>query len=282
MTILNFNSKNNPYIWLDYTDYANRLFNHDNQNIWINPVTFLSVLSQGQSLLRSDIISLSLLPFYLNWLNEYPEELDALKGKKMKIIFKKILSLDPPKQNIQEVLKGIGHSYKDIQPIVLMIPSPQLWLIEAAKLTDNDLTAFDENLVDAASMYLADFLRNFSEAGLSAVVIQEAAEPILPFDAVEVLYQPIINVARHYQWEIGYWEKNSEVKNSFTNFYLSPKNQTQLENSVFLLNDSWWSDTSDNSFILEKDIVFGRIPNDAVPELVLTKLKDIRMTAKSS
>src|SRR4051794_34346992 len=110
MAIFNFSRKDNPYIWLDSIDYANRLFNQGNQNIWSNPVTFLSVFGQGQSLLRSDVISLPLLPFYTHWLTEYPEELDALKGKKMKIIFKKILSLNPPKQIVQEVLTGICHS----------------------------------------------------------------------------------------------------------------------------------------------------------------------------
>jgi hypothetical protein len=282
MAVFQTHTKNNPNIWLDFIDYSNRLFNQSNQNIWSNPVAFLSVFGQGQSLLRSDVISLSMLPFYSNWLNEHPEEIDALKGKKLKVILKRIFSLDSPKQNIQEVLKGICHSYKDIKPIAFFIPSPQLWLMEAARLTDSDLSLIDENLVDTASMYLADLLRNFSEAGLSAVVIKEASEPILSPELIVGLYQPIVNIALHYQWKIGYWVMNNEILHSFPDFYLSPSNDMPLEKSVFMLNESWWAECFDDAFIPEVDMIFGKISRDTIPELVLTKLKGIRMTTKSS
>jgi hypothetical protein len=282
MTFLKINS-NNRAIWLDFIEYANLMFNQEKQNIWSNPVTFLSVYGQGQSLLHSDVISIPLKHFYTNYLKEHPDEIEALKGKKLKIAVKKILSLVAPKQIIQEVLKGICHLYKDKQPILLTIPSPQLLLREACGLIGGNSGDIDENLLDAASMYLAELLRSFSEAGLSGIVVEESTESILPFPKIDPLYQPFINVAHHYQWLIGYWGKSSEIGEvSFSNFSISPNSNQYTENSVCLLQDTWWTETTDDSLIPDSGIVFTTIPSDAIPELVLKKLNEIRMTAKSN
>jgi hypothetical protein len=281
MTILNVQHKKNPAIWLDFISYANRLFNQGQPDIWSNPVTFLSVYGQGQSLLHSDVISIPVLPFYTNWLKNNPDEITALKGKKLKFIFKKMISYGTPKHTIQEVLKGISHLYFQKQPIVLIIPSPQLWLLEAAKLTDSESAAIDENLVDAASIYLADLLRNFSDAGLSGIVIDEAVESLLPSDAVEQYLQPVINVAHHYQWEIGYWKKSSRIKQSFADFILEPDNQKILGKSALVLKRSWWAETSDSVVFGDAPLIFAEIPVDAVPERVLQKAEELRAAAKS-
>lgn len=276
-------NSNNKTIWLDFIEYANRMFNQEKQNIWSNPVTFLSVYGQGQSLLHSDVISIPLKPFYTNYLKEHPEEIEALKGKKLKIVVKKLLSLDAPKQIIQEVLKGICHLYKDKQPILLTIPSPQLWLMEACGLIGGNSGDIDENLLDAASMYLAELLRSFSEAGLSGIVVEEATEPIFSSSEIEPLYQPFVNVAHHYQWLIGYWGKSSEIGGvSFSNFSISPNSNQHTENSICLLQDTWWTETTDDSVIPDSGMLFTTIPFDAIPELVLKKLNDVRMTAKSN
>jgi hypothetical protein len=58
------------------------------------------------------------------------------------------------------------------------LPSPRRWLRICVERTGGDLEDYlDEDNVEICSMYMADFIRTFAEAGISSLLLEEDANP---------------------------------------------------------------------------------------------------------
>jgi hypothetical protein len=113
---------------------------------------------------------------------------------------KVLLEAYAPRELLAEVLIAINDNYGNSVPTVLVIPSPRSLLARSHKAaTKNDLEP-TEMSVDTVSMYMADFLRYYSETNLSGILLVEDEE-LLPSSAEEITwYQPVLNVAKHYSY----------------------------------------------------------------------------------
>jgi hypothetical protein len=276
-------------VWLDFIPYAKRLFSSGRNDMWQNPDTFLSVYSQGQGLLRSDVLSIPVGQVYLNVLERESGLVEEWAGKRPTFALKKLLALDEPREFLKEVLAGVQSLYRGSQPIVLTLPSPQLWLqwlhTEVRPGQEISINCDD---VEAAAMYVAEYVRAFSTSGLAAVVLEEPVDPVIHHKEAINLYQPIVNLANHYQWAVGLSLSGTTVEFSEgddeVDFYLLANSDPVTVsaywekglNSGGGLNRDFWSGEKNVPNPSDYGFAYGEIPEGAEPEMVLSQLKKLR------
>ncbi|QSB49931.1 hypothetical protein [Parageobacillus toebii] len=284
-----------PKIWLDFIDYAKRLFAGGKQDLWQDPALLISAYSQAQGLLRSDVIHFPVNQVYASWLDAHSTEMEKWMGKRPTFVLKKMLALEEPRNILLEVLSGFTELNRDAKPFALSLGSPQQWLQWISKMVrpgEDPFTSSDD--VDSAAMYIADYLRNFSTAGISAIVLEEAENPPLDMAEALELYQPILNLAGHYQWSVGF-SFPGEVpkctvfhdKVDFTLFGESDMSSLlpYWQEGAAVgggLNQAFWTHKGDGdrSVLPVQGLLFGTIPEDADPEMVLERLKELRLSMK--
>ncbi|HBI04744.1 MAG TPA: hypothetical protein DDY49_12030 [Paenibacillaceae bacterium] len=276
-------------VWLDFIPYANRLFAAGREDIWSNADTFISNFSHWQGLLRSDILSIPLYDFYADWINENMDLLQTWAGKKATFSLKKLLAAEKPRKEISDVLIGLHNLYKGAQPFVLRFPSPQKWLqlLHPMVRPGQELMISEED-IEVASMHLAEYLRNFSSHGLSAIVMEENNQLNMMSNQVCTLYQPVFNLAKHYQWSVGiHLEESVDESLEITDkidFYLFGNSdfttllhQWEKGNNIGGgLNRDFWSKQQVLPERLQAKFMYGEVPEDAEPETVLSQLKWLR------
>ncbi|MCM3766217.1 hypothetical protein [Neobacillus niacini] len=286
--------KGESKVWLNYIAYAQRILGETDDDIWSHPSQFLALYSKAQQLLNSDVLSIPIIDFYKIYLKNNPEIIYQWEGKKTTFALRKILNLEAPRINLIEVLEGIKNLYGDHYPITIAVPSPHHWLywLKEVQNFDGDLQVRESEL-DGASMYVADYLRNFSKSGIAGIVLDES----VPFTNQEIkiseLYQSIFNSASHYQWALGILLKDDTTREKFEEEILLIK-----EKIDFFLFDGKSNYTSkvikegevvhfsgiDQEAGLEKSNlltpvrgwVYGTVQENANPELVLQWLGEFR------
>ncbi|MEH7483166.1 hypothetical protein V7157_19290, partial [Neobacillus drentensis] len=172
--------------------------------------------------------------------------------------------------------------YGDQYPIVLMVPSPQKWMIwlkEQLNL-ESKLTS-DE--IDAATMYVADFLRSFSTLGISGITLMEQTNFSIELTECLGIYESIFNVAEHYHWALGFHveEFQQELiklqeKAEFVLFERSQEGIHPNGNAFGGFGPDFWSGYKEKLPIPKIGLVYGSIPEDANPEIVLDTLTSLR------
>lgn len=255
--------------------------------MWSNEDTYISIFSQGQSLIKSDVLSISIHNFYRTWLSNNMDLLQDYAEKKTTFILKKILATDEPKGVIKKVLSGIENLYNGSKPVALVVPSPQMWLTWLySNIRPDEVPSLGENEIEATAMYLAEYLREYSSNGLSTIVLEEDDRSSVASSEMLALYKPVINIARHYQWSTGLLinrtSHNEVKKNDDIDFFLM-KGSDLSELSLLLkendrigggLNALFWSGQQIDTGSIT--LVYGEIPENADPETVLAQLKIIR------
>jgi hypothetical protein len=284
-----FPSDTKRKVWLDFLDYANRLFAAGREDLWSNPDTFISVYSQGQGLLHSDVLSLSILDFYADLINRELDVKEPWTGRRPTFALKKLLALEEPRNVLLDVLSGLQNLYRGNPPIVLAIPSPQrllLWLDSVVQLDQDHPISHDD--IEAAAMYLAEYLRSFSTSGLSAIVIMESDSPLLDLNEALSLYQPVFNIVKHYQWSVGIQQGGTAHEitrgGDEVDFYLYGDSEISALLPLWKkgpaigggLNRNFWEGNSNLPELPSIGLTYGMIPGNAEPEKVLAQLKKLR------
>lgn len=285
MKVEDYFSQSDTKKWLDLLVYANQLFANGRDDLWKNPDTFLSVFGQGQMLLQSDVLHIPLENVYVDLL-EKGDFVHEWAGKKPTFLLKKLLALDVPKEFMREILTNIQNSHMASKPIVIVIPSPQCWLEQLQQYVNpGKEVAISEDDIESAAIYMAEYIRFFSTLGVAAIVIDEKDNHLLSLVEVLPLYQPLINVGRHYQWLIGLKQETSSEE---VDHLINHVDFILIDNIGFtellsywekkfpigggLNRDFWLAECKENDPII-KGLLYGEIPNDAKPENVLSQLK---------
>ena len=139
------------------------------------------------------------------------------------------------------------------------------------------LAALDSGvrLIDTASMYVADFLRVFGKADLDAVLLEESGHSE-PISSREVRwYQPVLNVAGHFRWDIGLRFPTAAAYSggeSGFDFFIAPR-PIPGPPCGLSLNDDFWLN---GELPRNSPFVFWNIPEDGHPEQVLDRLSLLR------
>jgi hypothetical protein len=191
-----------PGLWIDGTDYCARLFGSPPP--WLDVTAGVAWQRKAQDLLRADVLELDATRIVEAACAARADLRAAIAAKSRGGYALKTLLADAPLRALLVEWTTALRSALPSLPLCLRLPSPHAavgwaWQLAHGKTPEE---APDEDLVDSAALYLADFLRGFASAGLDALLLDEGEAP-MPDSALFVLYQSVLNVAGGYQWAVG-------------------------------------------------------------------------------
>lgn len=263
-------------LWIDGWQYGQRLLNRGEAAPWHDAGAFVSFFGRLQGLLRSDVLVIEVAAFYRKWLQDNPGLLAAM-GEKRRLGYalRTLLADQHARAPLHEIVKAVCDTNPGL-PLVLALPSPRQWMGEAycrAKGLDSVEVSWDD--AESGAMYVADFLRVFADCDVSGLLLRDAPGAG-PADASDVArYQPVINVARHYRWQVvldGCADGCAADPGSGVSLCLgSPDSDSPI--AKFPAAD--W-DRAGSAKLAGKLCAYVEIPPEAVPEQVLESLGRLR------
>lgn len=266
-----------PPLWLDSTAYTARLL-EGGQPPWLEVANFLAWQRKAQGLVRSDVIALPVDAVVAALIGAHPQLPTAMAGKSRPLFpLKTLLATALVREHLGEMLAGLRACFPGM-PLALVIPSPRRWIADAyAQAFGADAACeVGADEFDSASMYVADFLRAFSESGLDILLLDEAADSE-PASAEEIeWYRPVLNVATHYRWNIGLRLPLGEVTPPAADgidFFIAPR--ALGERAGISTPPAFWTG-SPAPACRPGQFRHAEIPADANPEFVLDRLALLR------
>ena len=154
-------------------------------------------------------------------------------------------------------------------PFVLMFSAPGRWL---QLLSSRDARGVDEDMLEDAAADVSQLLRALSERPVDAVLLEEDSMEVS--QAVERLscYGSIINVARHYRWDIGvHLPGGAPASHPKVDFFVAPADALGLS-----LEQGFWRDGSIPAVTPNPSFLFASIPAQEEPHRVLQRLALLR------
>jgi hypothetical protein len=190
-------------LWIDAWCYGEKLLNRGEPAPWNNVGQLAAFAGKLQDLVASDVLMIDVQPFYDYWLHHNPALLEAMAEKRrLGYPLRTLLADLAARTQVHEHIEALCNSNSEL-PVVLAMPSPRRWMAWAY-CRSKGVESVDVSWEDAesASIYVADYLRTFADCPLSGVLLRESPGSG-PKDLSEVArYQPVVNVARHYQWRV--------------------------------------------------------------------------------
>ena len=267
-----------PLLWLDDTAYSDKLL-AGGKTPWHDGAEYTAFRRKAQGLLKPDFTVIPVGRIVAAWVASHAPLKEAMAAKKRAVSPARTLLADEPmRAHLVEMLKGLRAALGSA-PLVLSIPSPRAWVTDAYKLAfgaDAEVEVGGDE-ADSCAVYVAEFLRSFGESGVDGLLLEEHAGAE-PASAEELgWYQPVINIAGHYRWDIGV---RLPTAASFSGdatglqFVIAPKTVGGVANGI-AVGDKFWS--GDAAPAAPKGgFRFASIPADAVPEKVLDRLNTLR------
>lgn len=253
-------------LWLDYGDYAGALL-AGGKLPWLDVAAYVALQRKAQGLLRSDVVQLPVADVCAAWVAARPALRAEMASKKRTLFPLKTLLADAGLRTLLlELTRGLRACFDGL-PLALVCPSPGAWVVQAWRLAQGADAPVEvsEDDTDGASVYIADFLRAFGEAGVDVLLLQEAGEGTKALD----LYQPVLNVAAHYRWEAGL-QSAVEIAGEGLSFVISPASASGRDLPPGVWNGGAAPECPAQGFR------YAKIPADAQPEIVLQRLAELR------
>lgn len=272
-------SGDSPRLWVNFNDYTKKLLLGEGENPWTTPASYMAFYGQAHGLVKADVVVLDVWDLFQHWMEEDEKALPAMAEKRrVPFALKTMLDAFAPRELLAEVITAVSNNYGGKTPIVLVVPSPRSLLVRAHKAATGNDAEPEEMTVDTAAMYLADFLRYFSETDLSGVLLVED-EDLMPAGTDELSwYQPVMNVAKHYRWSIGiqlpFADDGFDVPSDI-GFAITPAESSASANSMGVdISQPLWSggDVPGKS----GGFYYFSIPEDAKPESVLETVSSLK------
>jgi len=270
-----------PRLWINFTSYTKKLLLGADENPWSTPAAYMSYYGQAHGLVKAEVVVLDVWDLFQHWMQEDPEAIPSMAGKRrVTVALRTMLEAYGPRELLAEVITALGNNYGASTPMVLVMPSPRSLLVKAHQAANGEVAEPDEMNVDTASMYVADFLRYFSETDLSGVLLMEDPD-LLPENGEELSwYQPIYNVAKHYRWNVGLYlpsaDKDYDLPDDL-NFAIAPAGSPTADKALGVeITDVLWASDSDKTLPATNGFYYLSIPADAKPETVLETLETLK------
>lgn len=262
-------------LWLDANDYATALLARGAPP-WRDVAATLAWQRKSQGLLRSDVVSLPLAVVIEAWLAQTPALRGAMAAKPRLLAPLKLLLADEPlRAHLAELVRGMRAGFGDAV-LALKIPSPRLWpaLAYAQAFGADQPAEVSADDADAASVYVADFLRGFGDAGVDALLLEDTAASVPGCDDDLSCYGAVINVARNYRWDLGLLQPTAaDYDAAPLDFVIAPEPQRGARLAALRLPASFW----DTGVAAAAPLRYVEVPANALlPEAVLERLSALR------
>jgi hypothetical protein len=259
-----------PVIWLDFDAYAERLIG---PWPWLDQAAFAAAYGKAHGLLRPDVVALDAGKVLAVVLAARPALKAEMTAKRRAGYPLKVLLADKGvREAVAQLLVPLRASHANA-PLMLVLPAPRRWLAEAYAAAHGHALAHevadDGDNIDGAAVYIADFLRAFANSGIDGVLLHEV-DAAGPADAeqLEWWFQPVINVCKHYRWELGLLDAGT-ARLPFAeglSFLISGA-------AGQILGPDFWDRGGAPA---GRQLLYGAVPATAEPETVLARLKTLR------
>ncbi|MGE4482759.1 hypothetical protein [Acidocella sp.] len=185
-------------VWLESSGYARRLLLGEGGDPWAGgPAKYLSFFTQARGLLRADVAVVDLGEMFTSWLARAPGLATEMGAKKRAAYpMRRMLEEEGPRRLIDEVAEAVGAHLQGQVPLVLSMPAPGAWMAWAQAAAGRE-PELDDDLVEDAAMYAADFLRCVATRPVGGLLLVEGEIP-----GPAERYTPVLNAARHYRWAV--------------------------------------------------------------------------------
>jgi len=190
-------------LWIDAQDYAAQLLCGGTPP-WTDAAAALAHLNKVQGLIRSDVVTLPVNAIIVAWLEQHADLRAAIAAKtRLLSPLKALLSDAALRTHLNQIAQGLRASHREL-PLVLSVPSPRRWpaLAYAQAFPDTTPPAVEADDADAASVYIADFLRGFGDIEIDGLLLHESADSVASGDDDLACYSAVANLARHYRWAL--------------------------------------------------------------------------------
>ncbi|MBI5920222.1 MAG: hypothetical protein HY847_01085 [Betaproteobacteria bacterium] len=277
-SILDISQPGKSGVWLDFYAYAANLLAKGNLP-WLDQAQFVSFLATAQSLLRSDVISLPLESLAEALLDD--DLRAAMKAKSRPGFPLRTLLQDAKlRDTVTGLLVPLRASHPGL-PLSLLLPSPRRWLAGAYQSAHGEAldpeVAGDNDEIDSAAVYLADFLRCFADSNIDALLLLENPGEAPSGAEQWACYDPVINIAKHYRWQVGVLDPAPAAPlsaGSGIDFCIAPALAAGTPGGL-MLDPAFWQGAAAPS-LEPGQFRYAAIPAGATPETVLQQLAQLR------
>lgn len=240
---------------LDHFDYSHAVILQNRPVPWDDPMAYSNFVSQGQALLKPDTAILHMDRFYAHQVASNPELREKMGAKTRTGYALRTLLADAV---VLDKAWALANTLAQTQhePVLMQLRSPMQWLLTTHCYSGKDnLLELDADDAETASMYLADWLRNFSQLPLAGIILDDrtAGESQNPVNVGLDVYTPVINVTENYGWSLGLRRDDGlELWN--------------LASQGQVLGAEYWADPLGAASAA--DFIFSQVPASAIPEEV--------------
>lgn len=265
-------------LWLDDTDYSERLL-AGGQTPWHDAAQYLAFRRKAVGLLRPDVVSVPLGRFMAAAVAARGDLKEAMAGKRRAVVPARTLLADETlRAELIETIQALRAGFA-APPLVLALPSPRALVRFAYGLAfgpDAEVEVGADE-ADSCAVYVAEFLRSFGESGVDAVLLEEDADA-QPASEEEIgWYQPILNLAAHYRWDIGLKlpaAASFEGQAGAVQFVIAPQALAGAAHGQDL-GAAFWTGQAPAA-PAPGGFRFASVPPSAVPEEVLERLATLK------
>jgi hypothetical protein len=189
-------------VWFDYLAYCREKLLSGAPVPWTSPGELSAFFGKAQGMFRSDALLVDLADLYAQRVEQDPALPAAMAARSRPAFALRTLLADEDARAIAgDAMAALGTA-DGTTHVVLQVPSPARWLGLAARQAGTPAEGPPEpHHVDAAAMYVADFLRIFATARVDGLLLGEGSTPDGQLADVEG-YRPVFNVAGHYEWSV--------------------------------------------------------------------------------
>ena len=262
-------------LWLDDIDYTGALL-AGGKPPWLDVSACVAWRRKAQNLLHSDVAMLPLGVLIDAFVERHETLLEAMRAGRRRLHPLKTLLAEPSlHRHMVELSQALRASFTDAA-FALSCPSPRLLAAYTARMAfGNDAVEFSDDDIDAASVYTAGFLREVGEVGLDAVLLVESADTEPVDAAAAMLYQPVINVAAHYRWDLGLLAPRGAFPGAGPLFVIAPQSVSTAGATGILVAEDFWRGAPPPA-CSPGGFRYAVIPAKERPEAVLARLAFLR------
>jgi len=188
--------------WIADTEYTARLL-AGGAPPWLDVASLIAWRQQAQTLLRPSVTVLDVGALVQAWLGHHQGLRQTAMAKRgPAAALGAVLADDCLQQHVCAALKGLRRSYP-AQPLALVMPSPLAWVSNLSGDMQHAHSPPDEEEIEDAAVNLAAFLRAFGSDEVDVLALVEDSDAAARTPELFELYDPVINVSRHYRWAVG-------------------------------------------------------------------------------